>query len=340
MKKKVRVSLLTLVCVLCISSLTAFAEEENEDMINEETLVSYYIDQVYEYPVLPGSEEWKEFDNHVDKMNACMIPEEILCHMTTEALLETVLAYPLLGNMFIWDTTQEGYEFVLRNFNGLQELMERDDLAVVLETQLTSECAVNSDYNTYQQSFADKALQVFIINNEDISPVISMNPITENVSINAASATVYTPKGSAVTAVTGVTFDFLGITAADIAEKEEYFATAFPNAVEIISRNPAYNCHSYAWYGNGAVCGYWIDNITPYITDGSYSQVTVPLYGGEKVLYTDPSFTHSLQYIHTAIYISSSSSACKSKWGPYGVYQHGIYDCPYYESGINITYWR
>jgi hypothetical protein len=43
------------------------------------------------------------------------------------SLVETVLDYPLLGNMWAFDSLKAGFDSVLSYFNGLQELVNRED---------------------------------------------------------------------------------------------------------------------------------------------------------------------------------------------------------------------
>lgn len=100
---------------------------------------SFYeeITTAYEYPIVPGMEEWKQLDSHVKKLEACQIPEDILENLTTPALVETVMNYPLLIDMLAYDTVEIGYQAVYGNFNGLRELQERKDAITCLEKYLS-----------------------------------------------------------------------------------------------------------------------------------------------------------------------------------------------------------
>lgn len=82
---------------------------------------------VYEYPIKPGSDEWKAFTTHGDMINSCQIPSSILQSMSTIDLIETCLTYPLFGDMFLHDHFQKGFDAVSAHFNGLQELLKRKD---------------------------------------------------------------------------------------------------------------------------------------------------------------------------------------------------------------------
>ena len=61
---------------------------------------SYTITEAYQYPIVPGTAEWASFKTRMEKVAACQIPESILKNMTTEALVETVMNYPLLVDIF------------------------------------------------------------------------------------------------------------------------------------------------------------------------------------------------------------------------------------------------
>lgn len=77
-------------------------------------------DAYYDYPVKGGTEEWKSFTNLNEMLEACQISESILKKMSTAGLVETVLNYPLLGNMFAYNFPQQGFEAATAQFNGLK----------------------------------------------------------------------------------------------------------------------------------------------------------------------------------------------------------------------------
>ncbi len=82
----------------------------------------------YDYPVKPGTKEWKAFTTHEQKRQACQIPQSVLNSMSTPDLVVTCLNYPLYGDMMAYDRVQEGFEYVKKGFNGLQELLKRNDV--------------------------------------------------------------------------------------------------------------------------------------------------------------------------------------------------------------------
>jgi hypothetical protein len=95
------------------------------------SLPAQQIDTPYDYPVKPGMEEWKRFTSRDQKQEACQIPQEILARLSTAALLETCLNYPLYADIIAYDHVQEGFDFVKAGFNGLQVLFKREDVGSV-----------------------------------------------------------------------------------------------------------------------------------------------------------------------------------------------------------------
>ena len=46
---------------------------------------------VYDYPIKPGTEEWKGFTSTQEMIEVCQIPESILKNMSTSDLLDVCL---------------------------------------------------------------------------------------------------------------------------------------------------------------------------------------------------------------------------------------------------------
>lgn len=130
---------------------------------------------------------------------------------------------------------------------------------------------------------------------------------------------------------------------------EEMYETYGINAVSPASAE--YNCHSYAWYNRSANNKYWLDYPGAYITDGSYEEVE-KLYvevGGRMVYYESHDGTCTTPS-HSAIITSirelprgKREFTVISKWGPYGVYEHAWFNCPYYYDGafsVDLKYFN
>lgn len=96
--------------------------------------VAQNTDRKYSYPVKQGSSEWKSFTSHQQMVEACTIPDKVLTDLTTAALLESCLDYPLLAEIWAYNSPQKGIEAMRENFKGLQNLIERKDVADKLLT--------------------------------------------------------------------------------------------------------------------------------------------------------------------------------------------------------------
>jgi hypothetical protein len=81
----------------------------------------------YDYPVKPGSAQWQAFNNTLDKVKACQIPDALLKNMPTGELLAVCLRYPLLYDYALSDSPYEGLMSVMTSFNGFQEFVNRPD---------------------------------------------------------------------------------------------------------------------------------------------------------------------------------------------------------------------
>ena len=91
------------------------------------------IDTPYVYPIQPGTEEWAKLDSLDAKIAACKVDPELMNSMTTEALLETVLNYPLLPNIYAFSSAEIGIGSVSGYFEGLQMLHDREDAAECIQ---------------------------------------------------------------------------------------------------------------------------------------------------------------------------------------------------------------
>ncbi|WP_319229753.1 hypothetical protein [Draconibacterium orientale] len=87
---------------------------------------------IWDYPVKPGSEEWKAIDNTYQKIEICQIPQEILNTISTESLVSICLNYPLFTSLFFSNHIQPSFNRMIKQFNGFNELITRKDAGSVL----------------------------------------------------------------------------------------------------------------------------------------------------------------------------------------------------------------
>jgi hypothetical protein len=113
----------TIVLVMLIGLTGAFAQKAND---------------VYDFPVKRGTDQWNALKSYQDKRDACTLPESLLSTISTKGLIETYLNYPLLGDLMVFSTPQEGIQKLQENFNGARELLKRKDVATSLLEKYTS----------------------------------------------------------------------------------------------------------------------------------------------------------------------------------------------------------
>ena len=78
MKKKTFVAILAVICIM-ISNLSVANTEASELKKDNNN----YIDEPYKYPVIPGTNEWKELDSMPQKIAVSHVNLELLEKMTT-----------------------------------------------------------------------------------------------------------------------------------------------------------------------------------------------------------------------------------------------------------------
>lgn len=90
-------------------------------------------DSMHQYKITPKNEEWKELKSHQDMLDVCQLSEETLEKSTTEELFDIVLDYPLLIDIELYNSFDEGISEVAKQFNGMEELLKREDFPRVLK---------------------------------------------------------------------------------------------------------------------------------------------------------------------------------------------------------------
>jgi hypothetical protein len=108
--------ILFVILLLCVLFFSCKTEEFQENL-------------PWDYPVKPGTEEWKKFTSNEEMVAACQIPDIILTSLSTEDLTELCLRYPLLADVFAFYNLQIGLDKLFSDFNGIRELYKRKKVA-------------------------------------------------------------------------------------------------------------------------------------------------------------------------------------------------------------------
>ena len=137
-------------------------------------------------------------------------------------------------------------------------------------------------------------------------------------------------------------------------EAKSYYINSAQNAYSQImlidEPTPQYNCHSYAWYSQDYdTNNYWINSPLDYFYDDEsiYENVSTPQVG-DIVLYVY-STNVSTEILHSAIVVSITldesnnvleNITVQSKWGHWGLYEHGLDDCDYFWQSTGVAFFR
>ncbi len=109
-----------------------FSCSKDEIEIHQGYCIPFYISDTYKYPILPGTDTWKELSSLAEKVEVCQIPEKKLNTISTEGLLETLLNYPLILDYSFFDKMQNGFNRIKTENNGFAELYGRDNIFKVI----------------------------------------------------------------------------------------------------------------------------------------------------------------------------------------------------------------
>lgn len=88
----------------------------------------------YNYPVYPGTKKWTSFTTGQEMVDACQIPVKTLHKMSTQAVIQAIWEYPLLGDFFVFHggTYQSTFENMFSSNNAYMEFCKRADAGVNL----------------------------------------------------------------------------------------------------------------------------------------------------------------------------------------------------------------
>ena len=127
--------------------------------------------EVYEFPIKPGTPEWKTLKSHEEMLKVLQIPEDILKNIPTEQLVQTCLNYPLYSDMMAFNNLQDGVESIINGFNGLQELMKREKGgSELLKIYLTKDPgAIKKEWNSIKKvEYAAKLVYLQMLLSQDL----------------------------------------------------------------------------------------------------------------------------------------------------------------------------
>lgn len=105
----------------------------------------------WDYPVKPGSKEWKKLDSYSERLDKCQIPDDVLPHLDTPQLVDLCMEYPFLLNIYLFGDPFYGYDVLFDDFNGIRELFGRKD---------AYECITNAYADMLDENYVYMKLKV------------------------------------------------------------------------------------------------------------------------------------------------------------------------------------
>ncbi len=338
-------SIMLAICIICVlRPMHVFATSEVDTIQTT-------------YAILPGTEEWDDLGTVQNKLNVCRISDETLDKMTDKELVQAIVEFPFLIDIYLVDDYNTAVEALSKNCDALSELLTRDTAKDALLNFLNIRYKNTTKFVTGTEEYQNEAIAIILSyipelrNTLDDKEVEIINVNSKMVQIGKSDrlgqrmAYVYTPNGTSVSCTTPTCNHASATFHSDIDA-----STVNTYGVTLVSPGTCrYNCHSYAWYSTSTTNGIWIDNPSVYMTDGSYSMVLSGLYtnsvaagNGYRVCYGQSNAAlHSALLASTASSVPLSNRMAISKWGTAGVYMHSVANVPniYWDDNRNISVW-
>lgn len=127
--------------------------------------------QIWDYPLKPGMESWKQLNTARERIDACQVPEEVLKDLETSELIKICLNYPLFKDLYFANSILNGFNVMVTNSNAFQELLERENSAkLLLDLYKKMDAKIPNDYTIASQrgayTFEFLKIELFLSNKQ------------------------------------------------------------------------------------------------------------------------------------------------------------------------------
>lgn len=113
-----------------LQELSAVAEKYADAVYTDEA--DWYADGELKFAISIFDEEWKALEGEEEMLAVCQLSDKLLKKLSTYELLKLTEEYPMLGDIYAANTMEEGFRNVVDSFNGLRELLSREDCLEVV----------------------------------------------------------------------------------------------------------------------------------------------------------------------------------------------------------------
>lgn len=100
-----------------------------EGYLDKESDDRKYVSKINAYDT---PEEWAALEDVIAMREASQVPSDVIDTVSTDELVLYCMNYNLFVDLFLFKTMQEGIDSIRINYNGLSELINRDDAAECL----------------------------------------------------------------------------------------------------------------------------------------------------------------------------------------------------------------
>ena len=110
--------------------------------------------KTFEFPIRPNDGKWETITSIGQRLEMLQIPSNKLTEIPTSELLEICLEFPYLLDVLFSDNCQLGFECLKREFNGFNELLQRDDLLniiIVKSKSLSNEIEAIQSHDSFDR---------------------------------------------------------------------------------------------------------------------------------------------------------------------------------------------
>lgn len=341
-------------------SIQDLTRAEEQNVLSEDS-VCYFSDN--------GFSAWTKIASLEDRFSASDVSLEKAKSMTTDAIVRSILHYPLNYLIFAYNDPQEAVKLVVENSHLHQELIQRNDAAEALlyyfeKTEIDMKAGLMDDGSDLYVGYADGMfLEYFIASGgikgfdnpeflkklllvvEDkekerlldpdtyseysIRPLMVIKKLISSALGTKSSSFIYTYFGQAL----GVE-SIQELSTTEITNITSTFANYYPDAEVIRPASATYNCHSYAWFDQSTNNHYWLNSHT---VNNSFQ---LQRYWTDDYYYlTTEANAERVFYAsddHSAIPLSTI--LYRSKWGAGPLMEHAPTYCPYIST--NRQYYR
>lgn len=181
--KAVAVALVLCACAFSVScSYRADADiavEDESELLDEFTYLSLdgqVIPENKYYAVTSASPEWKTFKTSRQMVDACRIGDATIDGMSTEQLVEAVVTFPLLIDLYAYNDLDYALDRLAQKSDAYRELRRRDN-AVECLTALYDNIVANSNRYT-KCSLTTLTLEILL---SDSKLPLNSTPMSERV---------------------------------------------------------------------------------------------------------------------------------------------------------------